>query len=72
MKSHALTNSAKPVKINPVRLVDVIHEQPRSKKRGWFRRLFDLLSPESDLNYDQFERLESKRTRHQIEREWRG
>lgn len=52
--------------INPLLLVDVLDGQG-TESRSWFfdflKNIFD--SPDYDLS--QFERLENKRTRHQIE-----
>ncbi len=51
-----------------VALVDVMETRERDD-RSWFWRFLDAICSSPDLDYSQFERLESKRTRQQMERE---
>jgi hypothetical protein len=55
------------MQVTPVRLVDVL-DAPTRADRSWFRNFLNSILSSPDLDYSQFERLESKRTRQQMER----
>lgn len=54
----------KPIK-NPMRLAQSI-EPAQLKSKSWLKRLVKALCSSSDLDYAQWEKLESKRTSYQM------
>lgn len=56
---------------NPVqtlRKLDLNDQKIPPQPKSWLKRLSDFFSS-ADLNYDQWERIESKRTGHQMRRQ---
>ena len=64
LKIKRQTTIEKPIK-NPMRLAQSV-EAVQLKPKSWLKRLVKALFSSSDLDYTQWEKLESKRTSYQM------
>jgi|GEM_PF-7124082 hypothetical protein len=64
LKIERQTTIGKPIK-NPMRLAQSI-ETAQLKPKSWLKRLVKALFSSSDMDYSQWEKLESKRTSYQM------